>query len=730
VLGDQRRLVRKASGAGLYKMSREIAYNIDSAVLENGVLTVRGWALGSSPIAFSLKKAGKEIPASVTLERRRDVCSVYPELSEDAKAGFTLTAEPGDGKDVELLLKAGEQQSRVNVLKAQTGKAQNPVSKTINWLRTYGIGLTAKRVMAELFQKPYNDGTAVTVTYSAWRNKYGTKPEELEEQRKASFSYAPKFSLVVPLYNTNPDFLKEMIASVQSQTYANWELCLADGSPKDAAGQTALTGIVSEYEKQDPRIRYAVLEENLGISENTNAAIKLATGEFLVLVDHDDLVPANALYECVNVLNDSKIREKGQVDVIYSDEDKVSMDGKQFFDPHFKSDYNVDLLCSMNYICHLFVVRRTVADRAGWLRKEFDGAQDHDFIFRCCEAAEQIYHIPKILYHWRCHMNSTAANPESKLYAFEAGRRAVEAHYHRMGIPAKVEHGQFYGLYKTVYEWEEEPLISIVIPNKDHIEDLRKCMASIEEKSAYRNFEFVIVENNSTEQETFDFYDTIKQKENVQVLYYEDEFNFSRINNFGVSHANGEYLLLLNNDTEIINQDCLKEMLGVCMRPDVGIVGARLFYPDDTIQHAGVVLGFGGLAGHTFIGCSRYDNGYFSRIICTQDYSAVTAACLMISKADYERVGGMSEDLAVAFNDIDFCMKVREAGLLVVYNPAAELYHYESKSRGIENTAEKVERFNSEIETFSARWRKQLLAGDPYYNVNLSLNRSDFGLRE
>jgi GT2 family glycosyltransferase len=376
------------------------------------------------------------------------------------------------------------------------------------------------------------------------------------------------------------------------------------------------------------------------------------------------------------------------------------------------------------------VVRRTVADRAGLLRKDFDGAQDHDFIFRCCEAAEQICHIPKILYHWRCHMNSTAANPESKLYAFEAGRKAVAEHYRRMGIPARVEHGQFYGLYKTVYEWEEEPLISIVIPNKDHIEDLRKCMASIEEKSAYRNFEFVIVENNSTEKETFDFYDSIKQKENVQVLYYEGEFNFSRINNFGVSHANGEYLLLLNNDTEIINRDCLKELLGVCMRPDVGIVGARLFYPDDTIQHAGVVLGYGGLAGHTFIGCSRYDNGYFSRIICTQDYSAVTAACLMIAKADYERVGGMSEDLAVAFNDIDFCMKVREAGLLVVYNPAAELYHYESKSRGIENTAEKVERFNSEIETFSARWRKQLLAGDPYYNVNLSLNRSDFGLRE
>ena len=343
---------------------------------------------------------------------------------------------------------------------------------------------------------------------------------------------------------------------------------------------------------------------------------------------------------------------------------------------------------------------------------------------------EEICHIPKILYHWRCHEDSTAENPESKLYAFEAGRKAVQEHYDRIGIPAEVEHGQFYGMYKTKFLWEGQPLISIVIPNKDHVDDLKKCMDSIEEKSTYRNFEFVIVENNSTEQETFEYYKEIEEKENVTVLYYEGEFNFSRINNYGVKNAKGEYILLLNNDTEIINPDCLKEMLGYCMRNDVGIVGARLYYEDDTIQHAGVILGFGGMAGHAFIGSSRFDNGYFSRIICAQDLSAVTAACMMVKKEIFEAVGGLTEEYRVAFNDIDFCMKVRALGKLIVYNPAVELYHYESKSRGLEDTPEKVERFNSEVARFIESWSKELEAGDPYYNPNLTLDKADFSLKE
>ena len=416
--------------------------------------------------------------------------------------------------------------------------------------------------------------------------------------------------------------------------------------------------------------------------------------------------------------------------MIYSDEDKMSMDGHKFFQPHFKPDFNQDLLCTVNYICHLFVAKRELVEKVGMLRSEFDGAQDYDFIFRCTEEAEKICHIPKILYHWRCHEDSTAENPESKQYAFEAGRRAIEAHYQRKGIHATVENGEFLGLYRTKYILDEKPLISIIIPNKDHIDDLDRCVQSILKKSSYPNLEFIIVENNSTEEKTFAYYEKLqKECSKVQVYYYKGDFNYSKINNFGVRHANGTYLLLLNNDTEMINDDCIEEMLGYCSRSDVGIVGARLYYEDDTIQHAGVVIGFGGIAGHCFVQQPRGNTGYCHRIICAQDYSAVTAACMMVKRSVFEEVGGLTEELAVAFNDIDFCMKVRQKGYLVVYNPYAELYHYESKSRGLEDTPEKQERFHKEIRTFETRWPEILKNGDPYYNPNLSLETQNFSLK-
>ena len=316
------------------------------------------------------------------------------------------------------------------------------------------------------------------------------------------------------------------------------------------------------------------------------------------------------------------------------------------------------------------------------------------------------------------------------MYAFEAGARAIQAHYDRIGIAAKVHQGEYLGLYKTEHIIEEHPLISLIIPNKDHIEDLDKCISSIEEKSTYDNYEYIIVENNSEEEETFRYYkDLEKENPRVHVICWEGEFNYSAINNYGAKFAKGEYLLLLNNDTEFINGACLEELLGYCMHDDVGAVGARLYYSDDTIQHAGVVVGFGGIAGHAFIGLPRSANGYFSRIICAQDMSAVTAACMMVKKSVFEEVGGLSTELKIAFNDIDLCMKIREKGYLIVYNPYAELYHYESKSRGLENTKEKVERFNGEIATFAQKWPEILKNGDPYYNPNLSLERCDFSLK-
>ena len=559
--------------------------------------------------------------------------------------------------------------------------------------------------------------------------------EELEEQRKRTFSYQPLFSVVVPLYRTKPEFLKEMIGSIQAQTYGNWQLCLADGSLSgDDAGTaengqapvTELTPLLEQYAKADKRITFTTLPKNLGISGNTNAALALAAGDYIVLADHDDIVPANALYELADALNQDR-----SIDVLYSDEDKISMDGKKRFEPHFKPDFDLDLLCSVNYICHLFAAKKELVDMAGGFCSEYDGAQDLDFILRCCENAKNIRHIPKILYHWRCHMQSTAANPESKLYAFEAGRRAIEAHYSRIGVPAAVENAAFYGMYRTKYDWKEKPLVSIIIPNKDHRKDLETCVNSILEKTTYPNIEFIIVENNSTEQETFDYYKDLEtMRENVHVVFYEGGFNYSKINNFGADAAKGSYLLLLNNDTEMIDGGAIGEMLGYCMRGDVGIVGAKLLYEDETIQHAGVVLGFGGTAGHAFIGKPRYDTGYFGRILCAQDYSAVTAACMMVKRSVFDEVGGLTEELAVAFNDIDFCLKVRKTGKLVVYDPYAEWFHYESKSRGYEDSPEKVERFNDEVDTLLRSWREIIEQGDPYYNPNLTLDNSDFSLRK
>ena len=708
----------KISTAKLAERQNSVEYYVETEQNVDDTLVLTGWALAEGEVEFELLDGKTKVPIEVSRSYRRDVLAVFPEMDTEYVAGFKITAPLPKEAAVHLVMKCGEYEAeyvttRKSVLSED--KEPNMLVKALRYFKRNGLSATLDRAKVKLTKQDTQNA------YFYWRKKYEIKPEEIEAQRGEHFSYEPQFSIVIPLFNTRPKFLKEMVDSIRNQTYSNWELCLADGTGE----KSPLIPILKDYMAKDSRIRYEILTENKGISENTNAAIRMAGGDFIVLADHDDIMPANALYECAKALN-----EDPSIDVIYSDEDKVDMNGRKYFEPHFKSDFNIDLLCSMNYICHLFVVKKELVDQVGMLRSEFDGAQDHDFILRCCEEAKNIHHIPKILYHWRCHIDSTAAKPESKMYAFEAGKKAVEEHYKRIGVPAVVEHGQFYGMYRTKYQWKEQPLISILIPNKDHIEDLQKCMNSIEEKSTYKNYEFIIIENNSTEQETFDYYKEIEKKENVTVLYYKDEFNYSKINNFGVEHANGEYLLLLNNDTEIINPDCLSEMLGYCMREDVGIVGARLYYEDDTIQHAGVVLGFGGIAGHTFIGSSRYDNGYFSRIICAQDYSAVTAACMMTKKSLYRGVGGLTEEFRVAFNDIDYCMKVRETGKLVVYNPAAELYHYESKSRGLEDTPEKVERFNSEVARFIERWKKQLEAGDPYYNPNLTLDKADFSLKE
>ena len=561
--------------------------------------------------------------------------------------------------------------------------------------------------------------------YKEWYDLTKPTDEELKRQKEEPLPVRPYLSVVIPAWKTPEKYLREMMDSILNQTYDNWEVCVANGSPK---GEGALVEKVMKwYGSRDSRFRYKNLGDNLGIADNTNEAIAMAKGDYIVLADHDDTLPEHALYEMAKAMG-----EHPECDLFYSDEDKLDMDGGALFDPHFKPDFNPDLLTSVNYICHLLGVKRELLEQVGGFRQEFDGAQDYDFIFRCTEAAKGIWHIPKVLYHWRCHQGSTASNPESKLYAFEAGARAIMAHYERCGIKAeKVEKGVDYGIYHTYFSVENNPLVSVLIPNKDHRADLDLCIRSILSKATYKNLEFVIIENNSTEKETFAYYQEIQRElPNVRVVIWDGKFNYSAINNFGASHATGEYLLFLNNDTELIEPRLFEEMLGFCQRTDVGAVGARLLYQDDTIQHAGVVVGFGGIAGHTFIGLHQAENSYFHRAMCGQDYSAVTAACMMTKASVFNQIGGFSEELAVAFNDIDYCMKVRKAGFLVVYAPYALMYHYESKSRGLEDTPEKVARFNREIGIFARRWPDILAQGDPYYNPNLTLRKSNFALRD
>ena len=558
------------------------------------------------------------------------------------------------------------------------------------------------------------------VPYGPWYAAYVPDEEALEKQRKHKFNYAPLISIAVPAYQTPVEFLKQMIESLISQTYTGWELCIANASPDNEEMQRVL----ADYSAKDVRVRFCSLKENLGIAENTNRAFAMAKGEFMGLLDHDDLLAPNALYEIVNTLQDHP-----QADALYTDEDKVTTDLDEHFQPHLKPDFNLDLLRSNNYICHFFVVRRSIVEKAGGFRKEFDGAQDYDFIFRCTENAREVLHVPEILYHWRTHKASTADNPASKMYAFEAGKRAIEAHLERTGTKGTVSHTQDLGFYRVKYPVQGEPLVSVIIPNKDEKETLQTCLESLKKNTSYQNFEIIIIENNSTTGEIFKYYKELSRDQQIHLLRWGKEFNYSAINNFGVAHARGEYLLFLNNDVKSIEPDWMEEMLGVCQRPEVGGVGAKLIYPDNTIQHAGCVIGMGGIAGHMFVDMPADRTGYLHKASLIQDMSAVTAACLMMKKEVFEQAGGFTEELAVAFNDVDLCLKVRKNNHLIVYDPYAKLYHMESKTRGAEDSKEKVRRFQTEIEYMRCHWMDILKNGDPYYNKNLSLTKWNYSLK-
>lgn len=687
-------------------------YCFDSIFVKNGKIFATGWAVSSV--------AENEIEITVTDEKKTPVDAIVtwaarPDVGlakyGDPKAGHVgiFLEIPFRGQHL-VTVHFKEKNAQGNVITEQSLPLNPALIAARKFLKeSKAQYVSTKKSLIWLKKKLTGNEYA---DYDTWLRIMRVSRQELFEQRKTKFSYAPKFSVVVPLYHTPAKFLKDLVHSMMYQSYANWELCLVNASPEDVH----LTSLLENWAMRDKRIRVIRLEKNLGIAQNTNAGIAASTGEFIAFLDHDDFLEPDALFCYADALNKDKT-----IDVFYSDEDKTDEYAAHYFYPHFKSDFNIDLLHANNYMCHFLAVRKSLVDTVGGLNEKFDGAQDYDFVIRLTEHTKKIYHCPRILYHWRCSNQSTAASQGNKMYAIHAGKAALNAHYKRLGWNARAQEGAVDGWYQTKFTLKEEPLVSILIPNKDHTDDLDVCLNSFFERADYQNYEFIIIENNSVLPETFAYYEKIeKEHDNVKVVYWEAGFNYSAINNFGFKFAKGDYIMLLNNDVELITPDIFQSMLGFCMRPEVGIVGAKLLYNDHTVQHAGVLVGAGGLADHVFKGIHEDDPGYMGRAISSQDVSAVTAACLLVKRSVYEEVGGLEDEFQVAFNDVDFCLKVRKAGYLIVYDADVKLFHYESKSRGMEDTTERFIRFGNEMMLLNSKWDILSTFVDPYYNPNLS----------
>lgn len=723
VNGEKRRLWYKSNVKEIARQQGKPQFFLDAIIFapkENAV-GLGGWAVGKTPVQIKVFDENKK-PLEMKVKRcnRMDVVEMYRECPVEEKCGFSIRVENVTGKKIYFVIR--DQEGNKNVYKigtTSTSKALGKIStyskKAAVYYRAHGAVPMLKKCMNRLVTPKQKDGL-----YETWLKENKVTRQELNRQRRTVFKEDIKFSIVVPLYKTDKYLLKSLVDSVLAQTYSNWELCLSDGSGADSP----IKDILKEYEKKDSRIRVVYNEKPLQISDNTNAAIGIATGNYITFSDHDDTLAEEALFQMA-----SEIVKHPEAELLYSDEDIIDIKGKRLF-PHFKPDFNPDYLHCVNYICHLVVVKRELLDKVGLLRGEFDGSQDYDFLLRCTEHTKNIRHIPKLLYHWRSHEGSTAGNPDDKPYAVIAGEKALAEHYERMGIDAEVEYTGNPVVFRTHFAIKGNPKVSILIPNKDHTDDLEKCVSSIMEKSTWKNVEIIVIENNSEDEKTFRYYEELEKRyPQVKVVRWEGVFNYSAINNFGAKYATGEFLLLLNNDTEVITPEWLESLMGYCQREDVAIVGAKLLYPDNTVQHAGVVVGIAGFAGHILTGYDKNAMGYLWRLGVAQDESAVTGACLMVRRDIFDQLHGLDESFTVALNDIDFCLRARELGKLVVFTPEACLYHYESKSRGMENTDEKQLRFKKEIHHFRERHAQFLKDGDPYYNPNLSLVRGDCTFR-
>ncbi|MDD2919833.1 glycosyltransferase family 2 protein [Rhodoferax sp.] len=615
---------------------------------------------------------------------------------------------------------------RMRLAMARLGGLSNTVAATLQILRQEGLAGAWHRIRINTTPPPAvpapGSGEFDRNDYAEWTLRYDTLTDDVRANlraRASSLASQPLISVIMPVYNPKPKWLTEAIESVRQQIYPHWELCIADDASTDPRVRTLL----QRYTREDARIKLIVRAQNGHICAASNSALQLATGAWIALLDHDDLLREHALFWVADAIN-----RHPEARLIYSDEDKIDPSGQRS-DPYFKCDWNVDLFHSQNMISHLGVYDAPTVRAVGGFRPGLEGSQDYDLALRCIErmTPRQIHHIPRVLYHWRAHADSTALSGSAKPYAVLAGERALNEHFERQHTSARAE---FAGCgYRVRYALPAAlPLVSLIMPTKNALALLQPCVASLISKTSYANYELLIVDNGSDDPATLDYLDALKAEPRVRVLRDNCPFNYSALNNAAVSLARGELVALLNNDLEVISPDWLSEMVGLALQAGVGAVGARLWYPDNTLQHAGVVLGLDGVAGHAQKRLGRSAYGYFSRACLAQGFSAVTAACLVIRKAIYQEVGGLNEtDLAVAFNDVDFCLRVREAGYRNVWTPFAELYHHESASRGHEDTPEKQARFNSEVQYMKQRWGELLLT-DPAYNPNLTLIGTDFSL--
>ncbi len=594
------------------------------------------------------------------------------------------------------------------------------VEKSVSYIKIYGFKKFSKKIKLKFYEY-------FKFNYQYFINLYETETsisikENLNDILN-SFKLSPLISIIMPTYNTPREYLIKAIESVINQTYPNWELCIAD----DASSEIHVKEILKYYKEKDKRIKVIYRTENGHISKTSNSALSIATGDYIALLDHDDELPEFALFFVVNEIN-----EHPDAKLIYSDEDKLDKNGKRV-GPYFKSDWNPDLFLSQNMISHLGVYKKSIIDEIGGFREGYEGSQDYDLALRFIEKIKysEIRHIPRILYHWRMTEGSTAVNVGNKSYAVIAARKAIQEHLDRMHIKAKVVEAPLIPMYnRVIYDIDKNPLVSIMIPTYNGYGILKNCIDSIIKKTSYKNYEIIVVNNNSDDEQTIKYLEYINALDNIKVIDYNKPFNYSAINNFAVKSAKGDVLVLLNNDTEVINDDWLRELVSHALRPEIGVVGAKLLYPDNTIQHAGVILGFGGTAGRCNYKIHNECNGYYGRANLLQNYSAVTGACMAIKKELYQKVNGLDENLAVAFNDIDFCLKILELGYYNVYSPYALLYHHESKSSGFEDTAEKKIRYREGVNYFNKKW-KDIIENDPFYNPNLTLdaNCECFSLR-